>query len=115
MLYSNTARAHELGKSRDWTVLYFYDGHHEEGQCTVVTAVLLQLDGVTVLTDPQFSNRASPTQWAGPKRVTPVESILFMLIITPYVLLGPLGDGDITILPTDAIWDTLGLGQTSHQ
>jgi hypothetical protein len=35
-LYSNTARAHELGRTRDWVVVYCErDGH--EGQCTVVT------------------------------------------------------------------------------
>jgi hypothetical protein len=36
-LYSNTARAHELGRTDDWVVLYFYDGDHQEGQHTVVT------------------------------------------------------------------------------
>ena len=36
-LYSNTARAHELGKTHDWVVIYFYDGDHREQQCTVVT------------------------------------------------------------------------------
>ena len=36
-LYSNTARAHELGRTRDWVVIYFYDGDHREQQCTVVT------------------------------------------------------------------------------
>ena len=36
-LYSNTARAHELGRTRDWVIVYFYDDHHQEGQCTVVT------------------------------------------------------------------------------
>jgi len=36
-LYSNTARAHELGRTRDWVVLFFYDDHHQEGQHTVVT------------------------------------------------------------------------------
>ncbi len=36
-LYSNTARAHELGRTRDWVVVYFYDDHHREGQHTVVT------------------------------------------------------------------------------
>jgi hypothetical protein len=36
-LYSNTARAHELGKTHDWVVVYFYDGDHQERQCTVVT------------------------------------------------------------------------------
>jgi DNA polymerase (family 10) len=35
-LFSNTARAHDLGKTRDWVVVYYdQDGH--ENQCTVVT------------------------------------------------------------------------------
>ena len=34
--------------------------------------VLLRLDGVTLLTDPQFSQRASPVSWAGPQRRTPL-------------------------------------------
>src|SRR3954470_6907761 len=33
------------------------------------STVLLQTAGVNVLTDPQFSERASPVQFAGPKRV----------------------------------------------
>jgi N-acyl-phosphatidylethanolamine-hydrolysing phospholipase D len=33
--------------------------------------LLIQLDGVNVLTDPQWSERASPVSFAGPKRVTP--------------------------------------------
>lgn len=37
VLYSNTARAHELGRTHDWVVIYFYDDHHQEGQYTVVT------------------------------------------------------------------------------
>jgi putative hydrolase len=36
-LFSNTARAHELGKTHDWVVVYFYDDDHQEGQCTIVT------------------------------------------------------------------------------
>ncbi|MBY6192038.1 MBL fold metallo-hydrolase [Microbulbifer agarilyticus] len=32
------------------------------------SSVLLRLDGKYVLTDPVFSERASPVQWAGPKR-----------------------------------------------
>ncbi len=36
VLYSNTARAHELGKTRDWVVLFFERDGREE-QCTVVT------------------------------------------------------------------------------
>jgi L-ascorbate metabolism protein UlaG (beta-lactamase superfamily) len=33
--------------------------------------LLVQLDGVNVLTDPQFSDRASPFRFAGPKRLNP--------------------------------------------
>lgn len=36
-LFSNTARAHELGRTRDWVVIYYYDDGHRESQCTVVT------------------------------------------------------------------------------
>ncbi|MCB1055401.1 MAG: MBL fold metallo-hydrolase, partial [Acidobacteria bacterium] len=32
---------------------------------------LLQLGGFNLLTDPQFSDRASPVSWAGPPRTTP--------------------------------------------
>jgi len=35
-LFSNSARAHELGHTRDWVVVYFVRGG-DEGQCTVVT------------------------------------------------------------------------------
>lgn len=38
LLYSNTARAHDLGRTHDWVVVYFYgDDDHREGQRTVVT------------------------------------------------------------------------------
>ncbi len=36
VLYSNTARAHELGKTHDWVVIY-YEREGHQGQCTVVT------------------------------------------------------------------------------
>jgi putative hydrolase len=36
-LFSNTARAHQLGRTRDWVVLYFHTDHQAEGQRTVVT------------------------------------------------------------------------------
>ncbi|KAF9997754.1 hypothetical protein BGZ79_008545 [Entomortierella chlamydospora] len=32
---------------------------------------LVQLEGVNILFDPVFSERCSPSQWAGPKRITP--------------------------------------------
>ncbi len=48
-LFSNTARAHELKRTGDWVVLYFYDGDHREGQCTVVTETAGPLAGQRVV------------------------------------------------------------------
>jgi len=48
-LYSNTARAHELKRTRDWVVIYFYDDNHEEGQHTVVTETHGRLEGKRVV------------------------------------------------------------------
>ena len=36
-LYSNTARAHQLGRVTDWVVIYFHKDNRAEGQRTVVT------------------------------------------------------------------------------
>ena len=36
-MYSNTARAHQLKRTSDWVVIYYYDEHHQEGQVTLVT------------------------------------------------------------------------------
>jgi hypothetical protein len=48
-LYSNTARAHELGRTRDWVVIYFYDRDHVERQRTVVTEHRGRLRGKRVV------------------------------------------------------------------
>lgn len=49
-LFSNTQRAHELGMTRDWVVIYFYDDeHHVEGQRTVVTETRGPLVGKRVV------------------------------------------------------------------
>jgi DNA polymerase (family 10) len=48
-LYSNTARAHELGRTHDWVVLYYYDDDHVERQCTVVTEPAGELAGLRVV------------------------------------------------------------------
>jgi hypothetical protein len=49
-LFSNTARAHELGTTHDWVVIYFYeDEHHVEGQRTVVTETRGPLVGKRVV------------------------------------------------------------------
>ena len=48
-LFSNTARAHELGRTNDWVVIYYYDGDHQEGQNTVVTETHGPLRGQRVV------------------------------------------------------------------
>ena len=48
-LFSNTAQAHQLGRTRDWVVLYFYDDEHAEGQHTVVTETHGALTGMRVV------------------------------------------------------------------
>ena len=49
VMYSNTARAHELKRTRDWVVVYFYDDHHQEGQNTLVTESRGPLTGLRVV------------------------------------------------------------------
>lgn len=48
-MYSNTARAHQLDKTRDWVIIYFYDEHHQEGQHTIVTETHGPLQGRRVV------------------------------------------------------------------
>jgi hypothetical protein len=48
-LYSNTAQAHRLGRTRDWVVIYFYDQDHVEGQHTIVTETRGVLGGKRVV------------------------------------------------------------------
>lgn len=57
-LYSNTARAHQLDKTRDWVVVYFYDDHHQEGQYTVVTETQGTLEGKRVVRGRESECRA---------------------------------------------------------
>jgi DNA polymerase (family 10) len=47
-IFSNTARAHELGRTRDWVVI-FYERDGEEDQCTVVTEHAGRLEGRRVV------------------------------------------------------------------
>ncbi len=48
-MYSNTARAHELGRTGDWVVVYAYDEHPDELQYTVVTETRGPLAGRRVV------------------------------------------------------------------
>lgn len=47
-IYSNTARAHELARIRDWVVLY-YDGGLDERQATVITSQRGSLTGKRIV------------------------------------------------------------------
>lgn len=48
LLFSNTDRAHELRKTRDWVVLY-YEKAGEKSQCTIVTSERGRLKGKRVI------------------------------------------------------------------
>lgn len=48
-LYSNTARAHDLGRTHDWVVLYFHTDHGPETQRAVVTETYGRLAGQRVV------------------------------------------------------------------
>jgi len=48
VLFSNTARAHELNKTQDWVVIY-YQKDGSEDQCTVVTEIRGPLNGKRVV------------------------------------------------------------------
>lgn len=60
-LFSNTARAHDLGMTDDWVVLYYYDDHHEEGQNTIVTETHGPLKGRRVVRGREAECRALAT------------------------------------------------------
>ena len=47
-LFSNTARAHAMGRTEDWVVLY-YDGGQGERQCTVITSQRGALEGKRIV------------------------------------------------------------------
>ena len=47
-LYSNTPRAHEMGATHDWVVLY-YDAAGGERQCTVITSQVGRLKGLRIV------------------------------------------------------------------
>ncbi|MBT8090284.1 MAG: DNA-binding protein [Gammaproteobacteria bacterium] len=57
-LFSNTARAHELGRTDDWVVVYFYDDHHQEGQNTIVTETNGPMTGERVVRGREAECRA---------------------------------------------------------
>jgi len=58
-LYSNTARAHDLGRVFDWVVIYAEDDQHREQPFTVVTATRGALHGRRVVR----GREAECSQW----------------------------------------------------
>ena len=57
LLFSNTAQAHELGKTRDWVVIY-YERDGKERQNTVVTETQGALEGKRVVRGRERETRA---------------------------------------------------------
>lgn len=66
-LFSNTERAHEMRRTRDWVVVYFSDTDGEEGQFTVVTERRGTLTGRRVV-------RGREPECAGYYRAAPVDA-----------------------------------------
>jgi hypothetical protein len=48
-LFSNTAQAHDLGRTADWVVIYHHTDAAPEGQCTVVTETHGPMEGRRVV------------------------------------------------------------------
>ena len=59
-LFSNTARAHEVGRTADWVVLYFSKHNGAEGQRTVVTETRGPLAGHRVVRGREAECLAEP-------------------------------------------------------
>ena len=62
VLFSNTAQAHQLGRTRDWVVVYFYDQEHTEGQHTVVSETHGPLAGRRVVRGREVECRSCYTK-----------------------------------------------------
>jgi Holliday junction resolvasome RuvABC DNA-binding subunit len=74
VLFSNTQRAHELGKTNDWVVVYFHTEAAPEGQCTVVTEIRGPLEGKRVVRGRQgdcLAHYARTSEDLGPGDVLP--------------------------------------------
>ena len=76
VLYSNTARAHELDRTRDWVVIYFQGEDRPEGRRTIVTERTGSLAGLRVVRGREDECRrhyatSSPTGGATAVKGTP--------------------------------------------
>lgn len=57
-LYSNTARAHQLGRTHDWIVVFYSSDNQIEGQCTVVTETSGPMKGQRVVRGREREHKA---------------------------------------------------------
>ncbi len=79
-LFSNSARAHELGTTRDWVVVYFHTDARGEGQRTVVTETRGELAGRRIVRGREDECRAyyeatpRSAAWPKPSMASPVAS-----------------------------------------
>jgi hypothetical protein len=71
-LFSNTARAHELGMVRDWVVIY-RDDQDGPGQWTVVTARSGELQGKRIVRGREAECRDHHVQTAGAPPGAPID------------------------------------------
>ena len=67
-LFSNTRRAHELGRVGDWVVLYYQTDALPEGQCTIVTEGRGPLAGRRVVRGREAECEAAALRAAAPSR-----------------------------------------------
>jgi Holliday junction resolvasome RuvABC DNA-binding subunit len=58
-LYSNTAQAHQLKRTRDWVLIFHYDSENSEGQHTIVTETHGPLAGKRVVRGREAECRAA--------------------------------------------------------
>jgi peptide subunit release factor 1 (eRF1) len=74
-LFSNTAPAHELKRTRDWVVLYFHADTEAEGQRTVVTEARGTLTGRRVIRGREVECRTYYGKLAEPLATPPTRGV----------------------------------------
>jgi len=67
VMFSNTARAHELGRTREWVVIY-WARNGDEGQCTVVTEHRGPQTGARVVRGRELESAGPPAKRGPPRQ-----------------------------------------------
>ena len=98
-LFKNIPGVEDYHFETDTTQHEFIKHNHEKASLTWIghATFLIQFGGLNILTDPQFSERASPVSWAGPQRV-----------IAPAIAIEDLPEIDAIIISHDH-YDSLDL------